>query len=356
MSDSGVGFGGFLLGVGGGYYLFRYVDFSFDIIGYLLILMGIGIILGHYLSQGRKHPMKDIWGGFIGGLFLAVFLTQGFGLIGDITNQWTDFDDNTYRATRDVSLNQVIEATSVNLSVDSVNGAIDVSPWSGDDVKIDLEIKAKGSSTADAEDNLDDFRYELSSEQSGGIQDITLTFPLSSMNLWSTYSVYVQVFVPETQIDEIDLATNNGAISIEDLELSGLYVDTTNGAISFSDVSATDLLAHTTNGAIAGTITSTTGSYSTTNGAIDITVGANSGSYNLDTTNGSIEVNLPSGSDIGYKINLDTSIGSLDVNLPSINYSVDRTREKVGQTDDYESKTVQIEIDADTSIGGIELN
>ncbi len=44
MSDSGIGFGGFLLGLGGGYYLFQYVDFSFDIISYLLILMGIGII------------------------------------------------------------------------------------------------------------------------------------------------------------------------------------------------------------------------------------------------------------------------------------------------------------------------
>jgi hypothetical protein len=356
MSDSGVGFGGFLLGVGGGYYLFRYMDFSFDIIGYLLIIMGLGIILGHYLSQGRKHPLKDIWGGFIGGLFLAAFLTQGFGIVDNFTNQWTDFDDNTYRATRDVTLNQAIEAATVNLSVNSVNGAVDVSPWNGDEVQIDLEIKARGSTTAEAEDNLDDFNYDLSTNLSGDVQDISLTFPMPSMNLWNKYSVYVQVYVPEDEVDEIDIETTNGAISITGLEASKLSLDTTNGAIRFSDIHVIDLLAHTTNGAISGTVTSTTGSYSTTNGAIDITLGASSGYYTLDTTNGGIDVNLPSDSDIGYKINLDTSIGSLDVNLPNIEYSVDRTREKVGKTAGYDSKTIQIEIDADTSIGGIELN
>jgi hypothetical protein len=356
MSDQGVGFGGFLLGVGGGYYLFRYIDFSFDIIGYLLILMGLGIILGAILSKGRKHPLQDIWGGFIGGLFLAVFLTQGFGLIGSFTDQWTDFDDNIYRATKDVSLTSAIEAATVNLSVDSVNGGVEVSPWSGDDVKVDMEIKARGSTTAEAEDNLDDFRYDLSSNVIGGEQDIALTFPMPSMNLWSTYSVHIQVFVPEDEMDEIIIDTTNGAITIYDLEISKLNLDTTNGAISFSDVHASTIIAHTTNGAISGTVTSPDGAFSTTNGAIDITVGPESGSYNLDTTNGGIDVNLPSGADIGYKVNLDTSIGSIDVNLSNIDYSVDRTREKVGQSVGYDSKSVQIEVDADTTIGGIELN
>lgn len=356
MSDSGVGFGGFLLGVGGGYYLFRYVDFSFDIISYLLILMGAGIIIGALLSKGKKNPIGDIWGGVVGGLFLAVFLTQGFGLIGDFTSNWDDFEDNIYRATEDVSLTAEIEAATVNLSVDNVNGAVDVTPWSGDHVKIDLEIKARGSSTADAEENLADFRYNLADDVIGGEQQIALTFPMSSINLWKDYAVYIEVFVPEGEVDEIVVDTTNGAITIDDLTISSIILDTTNGAISLSDVSATSINVDTTNGAIVGDVAAIDGVFSTTNGAIDLTIDAQSGSYNLDTTNGSIDLNLPTESNVGYKINLDTTIGSIDVGLPNITYSTDRTREKTGETTDYDTKTIQIEIDADTTIGGIELN
>jgi DUF4097 and DUF4098 domain-containing protein YvlB len=356
MSDSGVGFGGFLLGVGGGYYLFRYVNFNADIISYLLILMGLGIILGSLLFKGRKNPIQDVFGGFIGGLILAAFITQGFGFVDNFTDQWDDIGDMTYRATKDIPLTAPIDAGTVSLSVDSVNGAVEVSPWSGDEVKIDLEVKAKGSSTADAEENLDDFVYDLSSDVSGGEQEIALTFPMPSINFWNTYSVFIQVYVPEGEMDMIFIDTTNGAITIDDLEISELDLDTTNGAIRFSGVQTSTISAHTTNGGVFGTISSEVGSFSTTNGAIEIILDEQSGSYNFDTTNGSIDINLPSGSDIGYDINLDTSIGSIDVNLPNIDYSVDRSREKVGETVGYDSKTVQIEIDADTTIGGIDLN
>ena len=356
MSDSGVGFGGFLLGVGGGYYLFRYVNFNVDIISYLLILMGVGIILGSTLFKGRKNPVQDVFGGFIGGLILAAFLTQGFGIVYDFTNNWDDFTDMTYRATEDITLNSPIEAGTVNLSIDSVNGAVEVSPWAGDTVKIDLEVKAKGSSTADAEDNLEEFVYDMSSDVSGGEQDIELTFPMPSMSLWNTYSVFIQVYVPEGEMDMILVDLTNGAITINDLEISALDLDTTNGAIRLSNIETSSISAHTTNGGIFGTLSSTGGTFSTTNGAIDIDLEAQSGAYNFDTTNGSIDINLPSGSDIGYNINLDTSIGSIDVNLSNMDYTVNRSREKVGETVGYDSKTVQIEIDADTTIGGIELN
>lgn len=355
MSDSGIGFGGFLLGVGGGYYLFRYIDFNFDIISYLLILMGVGIILSSLLFKGRKHPVSDVWGGFIGGLFLAVFLTQGFGLIGDFAN-WDNFDDSIYRATRDVSLDVPIDVSDVHFSADTVNGGIEVTPYNGESLKVDLEIKARGGSQSEAEDNLDDFEYDLSDTTSGGTQNIVLTFPMPSPTLWSVYSVKVQVFVPASGLDDLNLDTTNGAISIDDLDLSEVTLDTTNGAISLSDITADSIVAHTTNGGISGSLSATDGKFSTTNGAISLDIEEASGSYNVDTTNGSIDLDLPSGSDIGFSFDLDTSIGSIDVDLPNIDYSVNRSREKLGETEGYDNKNIQIEIDADTTIGGIELN
>lgn len=356
MSDSGVGFGGFLLGVGGGYYLFRYLNFSADIISYLLILMGLGIILGSLIFKGRKNPLQEIIGGFIGGLILAAFLTQGVGVINEFTNSWNDFDDMTYRATKDIPLSASIEAETVSLSINSVNGAVEVIPWSGDTLKIDLEVKAKGSSTADAEEKLDDFVYDLSNDVNGVEQDFALTFPMTSMSLWSTYSVFIQVYVPDGEMDMMLIDTTNGAITIDDMEISSLDLDTTNGAIKVLDVHTATINAHTTNGGISGSITSDVGVFTTTNGAIDIALEPQSGLYRFDTTNGSIDLNLPDGTDVGFDIKLDTSIGSIDVNLPNIDYNVDRSREKVGKTVGYDAKTIQIEIDADTTIGGIELN
>ncbi len=355
MSDSGIGFGGFLLGVGGGYYLFQYVDFSFDIISYLLILMGIGIILGSVLSKGGKSPLSDVFGGFIGGLILAVFLTQGFGIIGDFTNQWGDIGSSNYRATETVSLEAPLDVDELVLTVENVNGAIDVSSWSGDSVKIDLEIRAKGDSNSEAERNIDDFDYTLLDTTIGDTQELSLTFPISSTK-WSLYSVIITVMVPDGADTALILDSTNGKIDITDMVLSDLDVETTNGAITLDEVESPTIYADTTNGGVFGTVTSSETRISTTNGLINIELTASSGEHDFDTTNGIIELTLPTGSDIGYSIDLDTSIGAIDVNLPNMDYSVDRTRNKIGETDGFSSKDIQITINADTTIGAIELN
>lgn len=215
MSDSGIGFGGFLLGVGGGYYLFQYVDFSFDIISYLLILMGVGIILDSVLKKGGKSPLSDVFGGVVGGLFLAVFLTQGFGLFGVFSNQWDDIDSPIYRAIETVSLDAPLDADALILTVEAVNGGIDVSPWSGNSVELELEIRAKGDTDAEAERNIDDFEYNLQDTTVGGTQELSLTFPISNAN-WNLYTVLVTVKVPEGVDTELLLDSTNGKIVVSD--------------------------------------------------------------------------------------------------------------------------------------------
>ena len=355
MSDSGIGFGGFLLGIGGGYYLFQYVDFSFDIISYLLILMGIGIILGAVLSKGGKSPLSDVFGGVIGGLIFAVFLTQGFGIVGDFTNQWDDISSSIYRATETVSLEAPVEVDELVLTVENVNGVIDVSEWSGDSVKIWLEIRARGDNDADAERNLDDFIYDLDDTTVGATQEVSLTFPISS-NKWNLYTVSVSISVPEGLETELVLDSTNGRIDVTDMVLQSVDVETTNGAINLDHVTSDSIYADTTNGGLFGTITSPLTRFHTTNGVIDIELSALSGEHDFDTTNGIIDLTLPRGTDIGYSFDLDTSIGVIDVNLPNIDYSVDRTRNKIGETNGFSSKEIQITIKADTTIGAIDLN
>jgi DUF4097 and DUF4098 domain-containing protein YvlB len=138
--------------------------------------------------------------------------------------------------------------------------------------------------------------------------------------------------------------------------LSGIDVETTNGVITLNDIKSQTINVDTTNGGIFGTITSSETHFSTTNGIITIELMASSGEHEFDTTNGIIELTLPTGSDIGYSIDLDTSVGAIDVNLPNIDYSVDRIRNKIGETEGFSSKDIQITINADTTIGAIEIN
>lgn len=355
MSDSGIGFGGFLLGLGGGYFLFQYVDFSFDIISYLLILMGVGIILGAMLSRGGKSPLSDVFGGFIGGLILAVFLTQGFSIIGDFTSQWDDIDIGNHRATETMSIDAALEADELTVAVENVNGAIDVSTWDGSEINIELEVRAKGGTNSEAERNLEDFEYNLQNSTISGVQEISLTFPIPSSK-WSLYSVYVTIEVPEGADTELVLDSTNGRIDVTDITLTNLDVETTNGAINLDNVECPLIYADTTNGGVFATITSSESRFSTTNGIINVELTATSGEHDYDTTNGIIELTLPTDSDIGYSLDLDTSIGAIDVNLPNIDYSVDRIRNKIGETEGFSSKDVQITINADTTIGAIELN
>ena len=358
MSDSGIGFGGFLVGLGVGWYVFRYIDFSFDIISYLLIIMGAGMVLSGLLNQGkRKHPLSGAFGGIIGGLFLAIFLTQGFGMISTITNEFTDFSPGSYRATETISLNTPLTADQVDLSVNVVNGGVDVYQWNGDTVKFDLEIKAKGRNDADAQNNLQTFIDDIESQSqiSAGVQDISLTFPIPS-NEWTNYAVNVVVYMPSDVTASYDLESTNGGLEMTDITAETIRVDTTNGAIAFSNVEAQQINADTTNGAISGNLQAEDVSIQTTNGGIDITIKKMSGRYNLQTTNGGVDVNLPTGSDVGYSVNVDSGIGSVSVNLPNMSYSVDATRTKIGETQDYSSKPVKIEVTAETTIGSVSIN
>ena len=355
MSDSGIGFGGFLLGLGVGWYLFKYIDLGFDIFSYLLILMGVGMILGGLLNKGRRqHPISSIYGGLVGGLFLAAIFTQGFGFVFNIADEFGGISGD-YRATEDFTENIPISGDLMELDIDSVNGGIEVFSWSGDSVKFDIEVKARGDSTSEAENNIDNFEYDLSSQLIAGGQEISLSFPIPNTE-WSKYSVNIDVYVPSGISTDYTLRTTNGGISLNDITAGNLLIDTTNGGIVLSDVEAEVINADTTNGAIGGTITTSESNFGTTNGAIDITITETSGQHTFSTTNGAIDLNLPTGSDVGHKVNVDTSIGSVDVNLPNMDYSVDRIRTKIGETTDYSSKPVQIEVSADTTIGGIEVN
>lgn len=85
----------------------RYVDVSFDIAPYLLIILGVGIIASKVLFKQQSRMVNELAGGLIGGLFLAVIFSGVFGFTnifpfgsgvtgsGDIVTRTFDFQGFT---------------------------------------------------------------------------------------------------------------------------------------------------------------------------------------------------------------------------------------------------------------------
>ena len=135
--SSGLGFGGVLLGVGIGWVALRYFDISFNVIPYLLILVGISIISSSVIFKGKNRAMGELAGGLIGGLFLAVMFSGVFGLSnvfpfgdsitgsGDIVTKTFDYQDfDAIDASHGFSLD-VTEGDEYSISVSVDDNVLD---------------------------------------------------------------------------------------------------------------------------------------------------------------------------------------------------------------------------------------
>jgi hypothetical protein len=77
--SSGLGFGGVLIGFGIGWMAIKYFGVSMDVVPYLLILAGIGIVASSLVFKQQKSMIGELSGGVIGGLIIAVVFSSVFG-------------------------------------------------------------------------------------------------------------------------------------------------------------------------------------------------------------------------------------------------------------------------------------
>ncbi len=88
-----INIGFFLVALGLGWFIFSNVNIEITptVFAYLLIIAGAAIILSGIASWRRPaHPVKGIAGAIVGGLVLALFLTNGRSFHSDI-QRWNRF-------------------------------------------------------------------------------------------------------------------------------------------------------------------------------------------------------------------------------------------------------------------------
>jgi hypothetical protein len=188
--SSGLGFGGVLLGFGIGWIALTYVDVSFDIVPYLLIIAGVGIVLSTVVLKQQNRQVRELTGGLIGGLFLAVIFSGVFGFTnvfpfgpsitgsGDIVTRTFDYQGFTAIDASHGFRLEVTEGNKYSISVSVDDNAVDSLEVKreGDTLQVGLEPGSYSSMNLNAKITMPALNgLELSGGANADISDFSST-------------------------------------------------------------------------------------------------------------------------------------------------------------------------------------
>ena len=203
---------------------------------------------------------------------------------------------NNARSDSVIQTETIREELGVNpggsLSLENVNGSIEVSVWDRDVVQIVVEKRAKGRSADDAKEILRESKVRI--DKSG--DDISVRMDRKSWNFGNNRELSVDYTVRLPGMFDAKLESVNGGVRAVGL----------NGSVS----------AETVNGGID--LTGIEGSFTaqSVNGDVEVELKESSGTNPLvaKTVNGDIKVSLPVG--IGAHVTAKTVNGRIHTNLP----------------------------------------
>lgn len=244
------------------------------------------------------------------------------------------------------------ESRGIDVEATTSNGSITIEPWdeTGFRIEVRAHVRMAGGDPKAAQAKLDeDLEYETTAgglrikcNAGGAISGASLTMRL-----------------PRKLQYDLALETSNGKVEIGSLDCSTIEAETSNGRITLDETRAATAELETSNGRIQCTGTARKLTAETSNGRIVVAPGKISGEakYELETSNGSIEVQLATDAEVGYSIEAETSLGGIHVDLPDLVYRVNSGgmghREVVAITSGYDEKANRLRIKAETSNGSI---
>jgi hypothetical protein len=354
MSNGGaIGFGGFLLGLGAGYLVFRELNLAINSVAWVLVIIGATIILSAVLRAASPGlGLHRVLGGLAGGFVFALFLTQGIGFftsIAGINNSYMP-----YKSTEVKTYTGASPMDSVYLRLGSINGQITLSTWDKDEYSIVSTITARGFTQKEADDNLAALNKELTKDETGAQQKITLIYstPTFANN---PYQISVEVKLPADAKLDLDLTSSNSGVTVSNVNGGSIVVHTSNGALHLDGVKADTIRCSTSNSAISGAVEATTCTLTTSNSAIDIDIPSTiSGTYALETNNARVDVT--GGTTAEYKLDASTSNSDVTFNIPNMTYSRNTRTSKAGQTVDYDTAQTQITMNIQTSNAAVTVD
>ena len=334
--------GGFLVGLGLGWFISQTFAITYGVLGWLLVVAGAAVVVSALISwKVPRMPVGGLAVALLIGLILPIAASSGF-----------DFDGD-YRAERTRTFDGTVNANVVTFVVRNRNGAVQVSTWDSSEYRVDLTIKAKGFTVADAENTIAGLDIDVTEERIQNQLRLVLEYNIPEQT-WRGLAIQVAAYLPADAEIDLDLESSNGGMYLTDIEGNTIRLRTSNGALALERVYAETISGTSSNGRITGEIEAPDTTLATSNGRIELTLPCTaSGTYDLSTSNGRVTLTVSSSDQVGYDLDLSTSNGDVEVDLSDLDYSEDERTSKKARTTDFTDRAIQVAIELDTSNGDV---
>jgi hypothetical protein len=337
-------FGGFLIGLGLGWFISQTFTVTYTLFGWLIIMVGAGVVVSALISwKMPRIPIGGLLVALLIGIILPLATSSGFNFSGE------------YKAEEIRTFEGALIENIVTFIVRNRNGDIYVSTQESSEYKVELTIRAKGLTVGDAETTIKGLDITLVEERIETQLRLMLEYNIPELT-WRKLAIQVKVYLPEDANINLDLESSNGGIFLADIEGGIIQLKTSNGVLDLDRVYAESISGLSSNGRIIGEIEASNTILSTSNGRIDIILPCTrSGNYDLSTSNGAGILTLSSSSQIGYDLDLSTSNGDIDIDLLDLSYTIDEETNKKVKTINFNDREILITINLSTSNGDIHI-
>lgn len=279
-----------------------------------------------------------------------------------------DWGGPRHQVTQREDIELTADIKTLRLAVQTKNGNINLLPAEGNRVGVTINSRVHAANEEEAQ-QLVERHVHLEQSRDGDALVISLTVDAELRGVVSG-----EFTLPADLPLAVELHSRNGRVSLDGLQASGT-VDSRNGSLRLHDVQAKDMIVSTRNGSITfegGSaerleLDSRNGSIrldadvaelkaGTTNGAVRCKLRqARSGKIALATRNGSVRLELPQESDVGYQVEALSSRGSIRVDLPDFVAETKERRQVKGATAGYADAAKKAEIRAESGNGSITI-
>lgn len=204
------------------------------------------------------------------------------------------------------------QSQRVQLDLDINNGSLKVDSWDGEGFLLDVILKVRAGTREQAEDIISGYRFADfdGSRLKAGDQECK--------TLGGRVYVSLRLSLPRNHIYYGNVASKNGSVEVNGIDMSGIEIRTTNGSVKIAKVTGDDVTACTVNGSLRldGNLSGVEAK--TTNGSITMVTIAEDSEARLNTVNGRIKVQLPVRDSVGIALDARTTSGSVKLDHPNL--------------------------------------
>lgn len=284
-------------------------------------------------------PIPEDLAGKIGSLVESIIGNFGFGF-----GEGYKFEE-TYEGDFDGSADEIL------VDFLTQNGRIGIETWDKPGYMVKLIKRVQAASEQEARQRSENW---TTIERQGNRLSIQM-IPQGIKN----QGMAIMAYLPKSRKYAMKLQTANGRIELDGITASTILGRTANGLIRMDHATAEAIEARTSNGKILLRSTASQVQASSSNGKVIIVPLelAAVAQYDLNTSNGSVRVGVPTGDGVAFSVDLHVSNGKIDVGASDLVYEVNEkrlgARTVKAKSPGFDTAARKVSVTAHTSNGSI---